>query len=318
MRVHFWGTRGSISVALTASDVRRKLSAALHRAIEQGIRSADQIAGFLDAPGNGMFAHTYGGYTSCVEVTAAGPEFLICDLGTGARLLGQDIMARTGGEPPTVNVFMSHLHWDHIAGFPFFAPAYRPGSRIRIHGCHEQLEQIFRVQHSAPTFPVDFSQLDAKVEFVQLTPDRWHEIAGMRVKPMRQYHSGDSYGYRFETDGKYVVYSTDSEHKIEHQAETAAFVEFFRDADLVIFDAMYSLLDASSIKEDWGHSSNVLGVELAQLARVKKLCLFHHDPAFNDEQIDSILNDAIRLEQLTRAHHPVQVLAAWDGLDLEV
>ena len=317
MRVHFWGTRGSISVALTASDVRRKLSDALHRAIAQGIRS-DQIAGFLDAQGSAAFARTYGGHTSCVEVKIAAPEFMICDLGNGARLLGQDIMARTGGEPPTVNVFMSHLHWDHIVGFPFFAPAYRPGSRIRIHGCHEQLEHVFRLQHSAPTFPVDFSHLDAKVEFVQLTPDRWHEIAGVRVKPMRQYHSGDSYGYRFETAGKSLVYSTDSEHKIEHQAETAAFVEFFRDADLVIFDAMYSLLDASSIKEDWGHSSNVVGVELAQLARVKKLCLFHHDPAFNDEQIDSILNDAIRLEQLTRAHHPVQVLAAWDGLDLEV
>jgi len=210
------------------------------------------------------------------------------------------------------------VHWDHIMGFPFFMPAYTTGARIRIHGCHPTLERAFRLQQSAPVFPVDFGRLSAAIEFVHLTPDTWYDIAGLRVRPMLQNHSGDSYGYRFEHDGKSVVYSTDSEHKLDDPAETAAFTAFFRDADLVIFDAMYSLLDAISVKEDWGHSSNVVGVELAQLARVKHLCLFHHEPAFDDEQLESILKETIRLEQLTRTDHTVEVSAAWDGREIDL
>jgi ribonuclease BN (tRNA processing enzyme) len=160
--------------------------------------------------------------------------------------------------------------------------------------------------------------LAARVEFVHLTPGEWFEVGSVRVKPMLQHHSGDSYGYRFEQGGRSIVYSTDSEHKLADPAETAAFVEFFRDADLVIFDAMYSLLEAISVKEDWGHSSNVVAVELAQLSRVKHLCLFHHEPANDDEQIEAILRDAIRLEQLTRTDHAVRISAAWDGLEIDV
>jgi phosphoribosyl 1,2-cyclic phosphodiesterase len=302
MRVHFWGTRGSIAVALTHRDLQRKLA---------------QLVGVAKPPDSAPPPLTYGGHTSCVEIVG-GSEIMICDMGTGARPLGQDLMRRSAGTAPTVNVFMSHVHWDHLLGFPFFAPAYCSGARIRIHGCHAALEPAFRTQHSMPFFPVDFARLDASVEFVQLQPGHWYEIAGMRVQPKLQHHSGDSYGYRFERDGKSLVYSTDSEHKLDDSAQSAAFVEFFRDADLVVFDAMYSLLDAVTIKEDWGHSSNVVGVELAQLARVKHLCLFHHDPACDDDQIDSILKDAIRLEELTRGAHTVKVSAAWDGLEIEV
>ena len=93
---------------------------------------------------------------------------------------------------------------------------------------------------------------------------------------------------------------------------------FFRNADLVIFDAMYSLLDAVSVKEDWGHSSNIVGVELAQLANVKHLCMFHHEPSFNDGRIESVLNETIRFEELTRGDKPVKVSAAFDGMEIEV
>jgi ribonuclease BN (tRNA processing enzyme) len=135
---------------------------------------------------------------------------------------------------------------------------------------------------------------------------------------MLQRHSGDSYAYRFERDGKAVVYSTDSEHELEDRTQTAAFVDFFRAADLVIFDAMYSLADAISVKEDWGHSSNVVAVELAQMAEAARLCLFHHEPAFTDENIDAILKDTVRLEQLTRQKRALEIFAAYDGLELEV
>jgi phosphoribosyl 1,2-cyclic phosphodiesterase len=222
------------------------------------------------------------------------------------------------GVPQVFHVFLSHLHWDHIQGFPFFVPAYIPGNRIVIHGCHEDLEAGFRRQHGAPSFPVNFSQLPSTIEFVQLVPGETYEVAGLRVTGKRQFHSGDSYAYRFERDGKVVVYSTDSEHKLDDPASARGFADFFRDADLVIFDAMYSLADAFSIKEDWGHSSNIVGVELCQMAGVRHLCLFHHEPAFDDEKLTAIWRETERLEELTRGERPLRITAAYDGLELRV
>jgi phosphoribosyl 1,2-cyclic phosphodiesterase len=318
MLVRFWGTRGSIPVALTSSDIRRKIETALSMAIAKGVNSPDKLRSFIDNDLDFSVSQTYGGHSPCVEIETGHAEYLACDMGSGARAFGSRIMAAQKSEPMVVNVLMSHVHWDHIMGFPFFAPAYVPGARIRIFGCHDVIEKAFRLQQSAPCFPVDFSRLTADIEFVKLEAGRSVDIAGYRVTPKLQRHTGDSYGYRFERDGKAIVYSTDSEHKLEDPTETESFVDFFRNADLVIFDAMYSLLDAVSVKEDWGHSSNMVGVELAQLANVKHLCMFHHEPAFNDERIQSVLNETIRFEKLTRGSRPLIVSAAFDGMEIEV
>jgi phosphoribosyl 1,2-cyclic phosphodiesterase len=319
MRVRFWGTRGSIPVALTSADIRHKIEQALALAIANGVDSPEKLQNFIEHDLGFSISHTYGGHSSCVELETGRAEYLVCDMGSGARAFGNRIMSRRdGGPPPVVNVIMSHVHWDHIMGFPFFAPAYVPGARIRIHGCHDVLEQAFRLQQSAPCFPVALSRLAADIEFLQLKAGTSHDVAGFKVTPKLQRHSGGSYGYRFERDGKTVVYSTDSEHKLEDPAETCGFVEFFRNADLVIFDAMYSLLDAVSVKEDWGHSSNIVGVEMAQMANVKHLCLFHHEPAFDDDRIESVLNETIRLEKLTRTSQPLKITAAYDGMEIEL
>ncbi len=318
MLVRFWGTRGSIPVALTSSDIRRKVETALSMAIAKGVNSPDKLRTFIDNDLDFSVSQTYGGHSPCVEIETVRAEYLVCDMGSGARAFGSRIMAAQKSEPTVVNVLMSHVHWDHIMGFPFFAPAYVPGARIRIFGCHDVVEKAFRLQQSAPCFPVEFSRLTADIEFVKLEAGRSVDIAGYRVTPKLQRHTGDSYGYRIERDGKAIVYSTDSEHKLEDPTETESFVDFFRNADLVIFDAMYSLLDAVSVKEDWGHSSNMVGVELAQLANVKHLCMFHHEPAFNDERIQSVLNETIRFEQLTRGSRPLIVSAAFDGMEIEV
>jgi phosphoribosyl 1,2-cyclic phosphodiesterase len=318
MRVRFWGTRGSIPVALTSADIRRKVETALSLAIAKGVNSVDKLRSFIDNDLDFSISQTYGGQSPCVEIETGRAEYLVCDMGSGARGFGGRIMSAHESGPITVNVVMSHVHWDHIMGFPFFAPAYVPGARIRIFGCHDVIEQAFRLQQSAPCFPVDFSRLSADIQFVKLEAGRTTDIAGYQITPKRQQHTGDSYGYRFERDGKTIVYSTDSEHKLEDPAQTESFIEFFRNADLVIFDAMYSLLDTVSVKEDWGHSSNMVGVELAQLANVKHLCMFHHEPAFNDERIQSVLDETIRFEQLTRRSRPLRVTAAYDGMELDV
>jgi len=319
MRVRFWGTRGSIPVALTSADIRRKIERALALALEKGVNTPEKLQAFIENDLDFSILQTYGGHSPCVEIETGTGEFLVCDMGSGARAFGARIMAQTrAGTTPVVNIVMSHVHWDHIMGFPFFAPAYIPGATLRIYGCHDVIEQALRLQQSAPCFPVDFSRLAANIEFIKLQPGKSADVGGFSLTPKLQRHTGDSYGYRFERDGKSLVYSTDSEHKLEDPAETASFVEFFRNADLVIFDAMYSLLDAVSVKEDWGHSSNIVGVELAQMAGVKHLCMFHHEPAFNDERIQSVLNETIRFEELTRGDQALRISAAYDGMELDV
>jgi len=318
MRVRFWGTRGSIPVPLTAAGVKAKLVAALVRAAGRGLDTPDKARAFVDGELDFAVSHTFGGDSSCVEIVTGGPDYVLCDLGSGARAFGNHVLATRGPSGNTFHVLMSHVHWDHILGFPFFMPAYIPGNRVRIYGGHAVLEEAFRRQNAAPSFPVDFSRMGAAIEFIRLEPGRDHEIAGLTVRTKLQRHGGDSYGYRLAKDGKVIVYSTDSEHKLEDAAETQAFVDFFAGADLVIFDAQYSLADAVSVKEDWGHSSNVVGVELCQLARAKHLCMFHHEPMLDDDKIAAVLRETRRLEEITRGDHRVEISAAWDGLELAV
>jgi phosphoribosyl 1,2-cyclic phosphodiesterase len=315
MLVRFWGTRGSIPVGLTSAAVKKKLAVALQKAIGKPLDTIARIDAFLEQ--ELPEPATYGGNSSCVQIDIGGSDYVLCDVGSGARPFANHVLATHGPRKAnTFHVFMSHLHWDHIMGFPFFVPAYIPGNTIRIYGCHDVLEEAFRRQHGAPSFPVEFSQLLGHIEFVRLDTGVTYEIAGLQVRAMRQRHGGDSYGYRFEHQGKVLVFSTDSEHKLDDRTVTDEFVAFFRDADLVIFDAMYSLADAITVKEDWGHSSNVVGVELCQMARAKHLCMFHHDPFSDDEQLATMLRDTRRFEEITRGEMRLEVSAAYDGMDI--
>lgn len=316
--VRFWGTRGSLPVALTASAVRKKVITALRGASGRTFASDGELEAYVDALGL-VVSGTYGGHSPCVEIETGGSEYVVCDLGTGARPFGQKVMARHGpASGQTYHVFMSHVHWDHIMGFPLFTPAYVPGNRIRIYGGHALLEEAFRRQHAAPSFPVEFPALGADIEFVHLEPGPAYDVAGIQVSLMLQRHSGDSYCYRFSSDGKTVIYSTDSEHTLTDPAETGRFVDFFRNADVVIFDAMYSLADAISVKADWGHSSNIVGVELCQMAKARHLCLFHHEPVHSDEAIARVLAETRRFEEISRTGDPLLVTAAYDGMEIHL
>jgi phosphoribosyl 1,2-cyclic phosphodiesterase len=314
--VRFWGTRGSLPVALTAPALRSKLVAAVRGARGRALESDEAIDRYIDGLPFPV-ASTFGGHTSCVELDIGTSEYVVCDLGSGLRAFGQAAIARHGpGAPQTYHLFVSHVHWDHIMGLPFFGPAYIPGNRLIFYGAHRELESALRRQMEPPSFPVNFGVFNAAIEFVYLEPDKAHNVAGMQVTLKHQHHTGDSYGYRFERDGHTVVYSTDSEHTFADPTESASFAKFFRNADLVIFDAMYSLAEAISVKADWGHSSNIVGVELCQLAEARHLCLFHHEPALDDAALAKMLDETRRYEEITRTGSPVHISAAYDGLEL--
>lgn len=320
MLVRFWGTRGSIPAPLKAEHVRRKVRRALVAAIDKNLDTESKIDRFMNTELSFVDTGTYGGNSSCVELDIGAEPYFLCDLGSGAREFGNYVIGKDGPKiPNTYNVFMSHVHWDHIMGFPFFTPSFIPGNKIRIHGCHENMEEAFRRQHGDPSFPLPFEALAADIEFIVLEPDKTYDMYGMLITTKTQHHGGGSYGYRFEYGGKTLVYSTDSEHKFESIDDGYDFVKFFENADAVVFDAMYSLADAISLKEDWGHSSNIIGVELCHMAGAKNLVMFHHEPAFNDLTIDEVLQETIRFEEISReGGSGVNVLSAYDGMELHL
>jgi phosphoribosyl 1,2-cyclic phosphodiesterase len=320
MLIRFWGTRGSLPSPINGARVEGKIRAALAKTIGRPLRDEADLDQFLKNECNFAERSHFGGNTSCIEIDIGSEDTIICDFGTGVRELGNLAISTHGAQiPRSYHVLMSHLHWDHMMGFPFFVPAYIPGNRIVIHGCHKNIREAFEAQNSLPGFPVPFAALGATIEFDVMEPDQTYDIAGMKVRPIAQIHAGDSYGYRVEHNGKSFVYSTDSEHPLEREDLMAPFVELFQKADLVVFDAMYTFAEAVSIKKDWGHSSNVIGIDLAQRAEAKRLALFHHEPNSDDAAILAIEAESRRFEQLTReGHHPVEIFSAYDGLEIRL
>lgn len=321
MQVRIWGCRGSIPVAQTSDSIRQKVGYAVTAAVAEGLNDRDRIESFLDRLPFFVIG-THGGDTSCVEIASSVDTDLILDCGSGLRSLGLDRIRTHGPKVPrTYDVVMSHFHWDHVQGFPFFIPAFIPGNRIRIHGCHELdvMREALRRQQAAPWFPVDFSDLGADIEFHRIRPGEPLSLGGCTITPMKQVHAGDSYGYRVEQDGKVLVYATDSEHKPEDLEYRTQVEAFFKDADAVIFDAMYSLADAITVKRDWGHSSNMMGVDLCLSAGVKRLVMFHHDPIHGDERLSHVLHRTRSIEKITRrGRGPLVVDNAYDGMVLEL
>jgi len=320
MRVKFWGTRGSIAVAQPASAIRTKIARALVAAGGRTFVDESDAGVFVDTELDFATGATYGGATTCIEIEAGDGSFIVCDMGSGVREFGISAFGRcAAGHERVYNFFMSHLHWDHICGFPFFGPAFDPNARIIVHSGHEDAEQALRRQQEEISFPVAFDWLRAKIEFVTLRAGETYRIGGVDVEVMEQHHSHKSYGYRFtDDDGKSAIFSTDSEHKIESMEGEADVAHFFRTADLVICDTMYSLADAVSMKEDWGHSSNIVAIDLCHEAGAKRLALFHHEPIYSDDDIQRMHRESIRYEELTRREQPLEVLCAYDGLELEL
>lgn len=288
--VKFWGTRGSI-------------------------------------PTPASWTRVYGGNTSCVEIRFDETVF-ICDAGSGIRELGKDFMKRAS-KPSTLHLMITHTHWDHIQGFPFFVPAYLKQNTIRVYGKGEEDNSRYRLlsgQMSSDYFPVSFRDLGANIVFDHLAGEG-REIDGIKVKPIPLNHPGGCNGFVFEKDGVKIVYATDNELEI-HPGDSLAdaggsgplrkvpseLIKAFKDADLLILDAQYD--DAQYItKKGWGHSSCISATDLGVQAKVKRLALFHHDPESTDSDIDAKIKDcAIR----ARAHKSnIEVFAAREGVELK-
>jgi phosphoribosyl 1,2-cyclic phosphodiesterase len=305
--------------------VRKKVKRALEAARGLDLGCDESLESFLDDLPFAVSGN-FGGNTTCFEIQDASDdpdEYILFDAGTGIRDFGNAYMAAgKAGNKSTFHIFMSHVHWDHIQGFPFFVPAYIPGNKIIFHGHHQSIESSFRQQMEPPCFPVPMGFMKAAFEFDIRPPGTPFDIAGFHITTIEQKHPGISYGYRCEKDGKIVVISTDSEHKDDVNDDDYPFLDFYRDADVVVFDAQYTFADAGLAKEDWGHSSNLVAVELCSHARVKTLCMVHHEPTASDDALEAIQADTRRYAQLFNDscpdYYPRQIHVARDAMSLEL
>lgn len=319
MEIYFWGTRGSLPYSVRSENIRKKIELSLREAISHNLRKEEDIQDFIDNKLSFDFRASYGCNTSCVEIRG-GTDFVLCDAGSGLRDFGNHVMGGDFKPPLTFHIFMSHLHCDHIHGFPFFTPAFIPDNTIHIYGYHDQLESVFVEQQDPPVFPVPFGALQADIRFHVLDLEKTYTLAGFEIEGIKQVHPHDSYGYAFSRNGRKVVYSTDSEHQEESEQEDYPFIRFADKADLLIFDAQYLLVDHLEAKKTWGHSSNIVAVELAVRARVKQLCLYHNEHTVDDHQLENFLSETREyLDIYTKGGAPsLEIHLAYDGLCIDL
>jgi phosphoribosyl 1,2-cyclic phosphodiesterase len=267
------------------------------------------VRGSIPTPGPATVG--IGGNTSCVEVRA-GKAILIFDGGTGLRLLGKKLQKEM---PIVAHMFFSHVHWDHIQGFPFFEPAFVPGNVFHLYGGNNvsrTLEETLAGQMDHPNFPVHLGSMAAQMRFLDMNEGEPVEIddgegGKVRVTSARGNHPQGVFAFRVEHDGKAVVYATDTEH-YEGRVDQKL-VDLAQGARVLIYDSQYTPEEYAS-KKGWGHSTFEEGVKIATLAAVGKLVLFHHDPT----QSDAAVHDK---EKRAKALFG-DVIAAYEGLVLEV
>jgi phosphoribosyl 1,2-cyclic phosphodiesterase len=239
------------------------------------------VRGSTPTPGASTVGH--GGNSSCVQLSLHDGSEVVIDAGTGLRVLGLSLLRR--GEPVSMHLLLSHFHWDHIQGLPFFAPLYLPTTELFIHSGRppEECRRLLEGQMSPPYFPVEYKTLPSRICYSQC------DLPGMRCFPMN--HPQGSFGYRVEADGVAVVYACDFEHGEPRSDETLR--ENARGADILIYDAQYTPEEYEA-RRGWGHSTWLEATRAARDAGVKKLILTHHDPSHSDEALAGILAQARR------------------------
>ena len=266
-------------------------------------------------PSPGPATARYGGNTTSFEVRIDGRRVLF-DAGSGIRLLGLDLL-KSGGEYR--HIFLTHFHWDHIQGFPFFAPLYQPEVELSVIGPRQSnidVRNLFAGQMGPIYFPVPFSAVSAAISFDHLNEGEW-EVDGILVRAMRVKHPSFVIGYRIEAGGRSVCFVPDNElegsiYDVGPEWRSRL-VEFIRGADVLIHDSMYTDEEYPS-RMGWGHSTFNQSLKLAEEGEVKRLLFFHHDPQRTDQELDEIVS-RVRDDALARGCE-VEMEAAAEGVDI--
>jgi len=265
-------------------------------------------------PCSGPSTARHGGNTSCVVVQVPGESPVICDLGTGVRYFGASVEAAARPEPFQATALVTHLHWDHIQGLPFFSPILRPGSSLDIIGPVQEevsLEEAISTAVAPPMFPVPLADLPGQIRFREMAKGCF-SVGSAIVTVFPVPHVGPTNGYRIEAGGASVAYISDFQQPLGDTPDIPEqVIEYCRGADVLVHDAQYDQAEFAT-KSTWGHCTVAYAVKVALAAEVGRLVLYHHDPLHDDDWIDRAVAEANDL-----AGGRLEVLAAAEGLVLQ-
>jgi phosphoribosyl 1,2-cyclic phosphodiesterase len=280
------------------------------------------VRGSIPAPGPSTVR--YGGNTSCVEVRAHG-EIIILDAGTGVRALGRQLVAEFDTQPIELTLLLTHTHWDHIQGLPFFLPVYKPQNQLRIlgyEGARHGLEDVLCGQMESPFFPIGLREVPANVRIEELA-EMDFRIGPVRVRACWANHPGKCVGYRLDAAEGSVAFFPDNEPGLAARGKAALpsgkqdrkIIEFLRGTDVLIMDSQFDCQEYAS-HVGWGHGCLNDVVNLALQAEVKRLFLFHHDPEHDDAKISRMVAQARRLA--AAANGALRIEAAREGMTVDL
>ena len=318
MKIRFWGVRGSIPTPHTPDTVRQKITEALRRATVGDLGSDEAIGRFIDTLPFSV-SGTYGGNTTCIEVRPDNGDVIIIDCGSGLKNLGKYLLHEDFGQGRGfASILMTHTHWDHVQGIPFFVPFYIPGNSFTFYSPLPDMRERIEYQQDFSHFPVNLDYMLAHKEFIALEREAEFFLNDVCIVNKRMRHPGAAFGYRIEDHGKVFVFTSDCEFNIDEMENIDSYASFFSGADVLVFDTQYTF-EESVDKIDWGHSSASVAIDIAIRFGAKKLILYHHNPDYTDEKLDSVLANAksyITVSAGQRHVSPLEIDLAYEGMEL--
>jgi phosphoribosyl 1,2-cyclic phosphodiesterase len=286
LTLKYWGVRGSLPASPSPADWTQHIEGILRGFFNAGHRDSNQIAKYIDSLGTSQLGG-YGAATTSVEVSSPKARIII-DGGSGIRALSEQLMSgKAGTSKGPFHIFMTHFHWDHVIGLPFFSPHFMSGVQIHYYAVQPDLERHIRRVFEKPYFPVPFEALAAKIHFHVLEPRKPIKIEDMTITPYQLDHPDPCWGYRIESGGKAYAHCVDTEGTRMSREELGEDLPMYQNLDLMYYDAQYTFPELAE-KSNWGHSASQVGLDVAFRESIKRVLFAHHDPGASIQNLQDL------------------------------
>ncbi|GBF50856.1 metal-dependent hydrolase [Leptospira ryugenii] len=310
MKITLFGVRGSLPTPITKREYQDKLKKILKMAKAEWQKnkdfSEDDFIHSLPMP----LAQDLGGNTTCVYLEGEAGERIIFDMGTGIRELGNTLAPLAfSGQALDLNILVSHTHWDHIQGWPFFKPGYSPSTNIQFYSCIPNLEERLVRQQHPENFPITLDQMASKKTFHLWKEFESYSIGELKIIPISLRHPGSCTGYRVREGNRKFLFCTDVEYREEDREYLLSLKPHIEGADLIVIDAQYSTAEAEK-KVGWGHTAVGKAVEFAEMMDIRSVVLTHHEPDHDDQEVIRIILEEGKVVDTSKT----QVTVAREGM----